>query len=78
MLNYEGLDLQQNTIAMMDSDISGYRKYDQKFFESSAALNLDFGAFAPALQDSRPRALQLRLPAQQQRDLPQGVLPLCL
>lgn len=57
MLNYEGLDLQQNTIAMMDSDISGYRKYDQKFFESSAALNLDFGAFAPALQGLTAKGL---------------------
>lgn len=31
-LNYEGLDLEQNTLAMIDSDISGYRKYKRRHF----------------------------------------------
>lgn len=57
MLNYEGLDLEQNTVAMMTSDISGHRKYRQKTFESSAYLNFDFGAYIPALQGLEAKAL---------------------
>jgi hypothetical protein len=34
MLNYDGLDLEQNTVAMMTSDISGYKKYRQKQFQT--------------------------------------------
>ncbi len=36
MLNYDGLDLEQNTVAMMTADISGYKKYRQKQFQTSA------------------------------------------
>ena len=50
MLNYDGLDLEENTVAKMTSDISGYRKYGQKSFQSSAALNYDFGTVLPALK----------------------------
>lgn len=50
MLNHDGLDLQQNTVAMMSSDISGHRRYDQKFLESVATLEFDFGTLTPALQ----------------------------
>lgn len=50
MLNYDGLDLQQNTIAMMTSDISGYKKYRQKQFQSSASVTVDLGAYTDALQ----------------------------
>lgn len=50
MLNFDGLDLQQNTIAMMTSDVSGYREYRQKQFQSAASLTIDLGAYASALQ----------------------------
>lgn len=57
MLNYDGLDLEQNTIAMMTSDISGYKKYRQKYFESSATLNLDFGEYLSALKGLTAKAM---------------------
>jgi len=50
MLNYEGLDLEENTVAKMTSDISGYRQYGQKIFQSSAALNYDFATISPVLK----------------------------
>src|SRR5690606_14305069 len=43
MLNYEGLDLEENTVAKMTSDVSGFRKYKQRYFQSTASLNFDFG-----------------------------------
>ncbi|MDP4209239.1 MAG: TonB-dependent receptor [Bacteroidota bacterium] len=49
MLNYEGLDLEENTVAEMTADISGFRKYNQKKFQSSTGLNYDFGTLLPAL-----------------------------
>lgn len=57
MLNYEGLDLEENTVAKMTSDISGYRKYNQKYFQSSASLNFDFGTLSPALEGLFGKAL---------------------
>ena len=57
MLSYEGLDLEENTVAEMTSDISGYRKYDQKYFQSSAALNFDFGTLSNALKGLSAKAL---------------------
>ncbi|MCK3682876.1 TonB-dependent receptor [Maribellus sp. YY47] len=57
MLNYEGLDLEENTVAKMTSDISGYRKYNQKYFQSSAALNFDFGTLSSALKGLSAKAL---------------------
>lgn len=50
MLNYQGLDLEQNTVAMMRSDVSGYRRYMQKALQSSASLNYDIGTIIPALE----------------------------
>lgn len=50
MLSYEGLDLQLNSIAMMSSDISGYRKYQQRRFESSTGLEFDLGTITPVLK----------------------------
>ena len=50
MLNYEGLDLEENTVAKMSSDISGYRKYGQKNFQSSVSVNYDFGTLASVLK----------------------------
>ncbi len=57
MLSYEGLDLEENTVAKMTSDISGYRKYTQKYFQSSASLNFDFGTLLPALEGLSAKAL---------------------
>lgn len=57
MLNYEGLDLEQNTVAMIDSDVSGYRKYKKKTFQSSAALHYDFGELNEKLQGLSAKAL---------------------
>ncbi|MDR3180994.1 MAG: TonB-dependent receptor [Prevotellaceae bacterium] len=57
LLSYEGLDLQDNTVAMMTADVSGYRQANQKYFQSSAALNYDFGTIAPLLQGLSAKAL---------------------
>ena len=57
MLNYQGLDLEENTVAKMTSAVSGYRKYKQKYFQSSATLNFDFGTVSPALEGLSARAL---------------------
>jgi TonB-linked SusC/RagA family outer membrane protein len=50
MLSYEGLDLQENTVAKMTADVSGYRKYEQRYFQSSAGLKYDFETISPALK----------------------------
>jgi TonB-linked SusC/RagA family outer membrane protein len=57
MLNHEGLDLEENTVAKMSSDISGYRKYEQKYFQSSASLNYDFGTMSSYLKGLSAKAL---------------------
>ncbi len=57
MLNYEGLDLEENTVAKMTSDISGYRKTGQKQIQSSASLNYDFGEVSDVLQGLSAKAL---------------------
>ncbi len=57
MLNYEGLDLEENTVAEMSSDISGYRKYNQKYFQSSANLKFDFGTVSPFLEGLSAKGL---------------------
>lgn len=50
MLNYEGLDLEENAVAEMTADVSGYKKYEQKGFQSSSGLTYDFGTLLPALK----------------------------
>lgn len=50
MLNYEGLDLEENTIADMTSAISGYRVYKQKQLVASGTLTYDFGTLTPVLK----------------------------
>lgn len=50
MLNYAGLDDEDNTVAMMTADVSGYKKYQQKNFQSSASLSFDFGVITPVLE----------------------------
>ncbi|WP_224996276.1 TonB-dependent receptor [Cesiribacter sp. SM1] len=57
MLNYEGLDLEENTVAKMTADVSGYRKYRQKYFQSSAALNFDFSSVSNLLDGLSAKAL---------------------
>ncbi len=57
MLSYEGLDLEENTVAKMTADVSGYRKYKQKYFQSSASLDYDFGTVAPALEGLSAKGL---------------------
>lgn len=57
MLSYEGLDLEENTVAKMRADVSGYRKYQQKNFQSSASLDFDFGTVSPALEGLSAKAL---------------------
>lgn len=57
MLNYEGLDLEENTVAKMTSEISGYRKFKQKYFQSSATINFDFGTVSSTLKGLTAKAL---------------------
>jgi TonB-linked outer membrane protein, SusC/RagA family len=57
MLNYEGLEMQENAVAQMRSDVSGYRKYQQKYFQSSATLNYDFGVVSPYLKGLSAKAM---------------------
>lgn len=57
MLNYEGIELERNPVAMQDASISGYRKYKQKRFQSSASLNYDLGVISPVLKGLSAKAL---------------------
>ncbi len=57
MLNYDGLDLEQNTIAMMTSSISGHRKYKQKYFQSSATVTVDLGEYTDILKGLQGKAM---------------------
>ena len=50
MLNYEGLDLMQNTVAMMTREVSGYKEFKQRQFQSSVSLGYDFGTITEALK----------------------------
>jgi TonB-linked SusC/RagA family outer membrane protein len=57
MLSYEGLDLEENTIAEMTASVSGFRKYEQKNFQSSGVLSYDFGTILPALTGLSAKAV---------------------
>lgn len=57
MLNYEGLDLEENTVAKMTKDVSGYHRYQEKYFQSSAALNYDFGTVSSFLKGLSAKVL---------------------
>lgn len=50
MLNYEGLDLMQNTVAMMTRDVSGYKDYREKQIQASSSLEYDFSTLADCLE----------------------------
>ena len=70
MFNGDGLDLMNNPVAMMTSDVSGHRKYDKKTFNGAATLSYDFGAAADVLKGLSAKAMLLRFPSGQQRDIP--------
>ena len=57
MLNFDGLDLEQNTVAMMTSDVAGYRMYKKKTLQSSGVLNYDFGTVSKSLTGLSAKAL---------------------
>jgi TonB-linked SusC/RagA family outer membrane protein len=57
MLSFEGLDLEQNTVAMMTADVSGYRQYSQKTLQSSAALDFDFETVSSSLKGLSAKAM---------------------
>ncbi len=57
MLNYDALDLQENTVAMMTSDVSGFKKYQKKFFSGTVDLKYDFGTITDALRGLSVKAL---------------------
>ena len=50
MLSYEGLEEYENPVAFINSDVAGYRKYKQKYFQSSASLSYDLETITPALK----------------------------
>jgi hypothetical protein len=57
MLNYDGLDLEENTVAKMTSDISGYRIYKKRQLLTSATLEYDFGTIANVLKGLKAKAM---------------------
>lgn len=57
MFNADGLDLMNNPVAMMTSDVSGYRKYNKKTFNGAATLSYDFGAATDVLRGLSAKAM---------------------
>lgn len=57
MLNFDGLDLEENAVAQIYSDVSGYRRYNQRYFQSSASLTFDLGTLSPALEGLTAKGL---------------------
>lgn len=57
MLSYAGLDLDENTIAKMTADVSGFRKYEQKTFQTAATLNYDLGSLTDVLTGLSAKAM---------------------
>lgn len=57
MLNYDGLDLEENTVAKMISDISGYRIYKKRQLLTSATLEYDFGTLYNVLKGLKAKAM---------------------
>lgn len=50
MLNYEDLELDINSVARIDSDVSGYRRNDRKNFSLTSSLDYDFGTLTDVLK----------------------------
>lgn len=57
MLNYDGLDLEENTVAKMTSSISGYRTYKKKQLLTSATIEYDFGTITDVLKGLSAKAM---------------------
>lgn len=57
MLNYDGLDLEENTVAKMTADISGYRRYKQSQVLTSGIVEYDFGTLTNVLKGLKAKAM---------------------
>ena len=57
MLNYDGLDLEENTVAKMTADISGYRRYKQSQVLTSGIIEYDFGTLTDVLKGLKAKAM---------------------
>lgn len=57
MYNGQGILDMKNPAAMMTSDISGYRQYDKKTFQTSATLSYDFGTITDALKGLKAQGM---------------------
>jgi TonB-linked SusC/RagA family outer membrane protein len=57
MLNYDGLDLEENTVAKMMADISGYRRYKQSQVLTSGIVEYDFGTLTNVLKGLKAKVM---------------------
>lgn len=57
MLNYDGLDLEENTVAKMTASVSGYRRYKKSQMLTSGSLEYDFGTLLPQLKGLTAKAM---------------------
>ena len=57
MLNYDGLDLEENTVAKMTADISGYRRYKQSQVLTSGIFEYDFGMLTNVLKGLKAKVM---------------------
>ncbi len=57
MLNYDGLDLEENTVAKMTADISGYRRYKQSLVLTSGIVEYDFGTLTNVLKGLKAKVM---------------------
>ena len=57
MLNYDGLDLEENTVAKMTADISGYRRYKQSQVLTSGIVEYDFGTLTNVLKGLKAKVM---------------------
>ena len=57
MYNGQGILDMKNPAAMMTSDVSGYRQYDKKTFQTSATLSYDFGTITDALKGLKAQGM---------------------
>lgn len=57
MLNYDGLDLEENTVAKMTSSISGYRRYKKAQMLTSGIVEYDFGTLTDVLKGLKAKVM---------------------
>lgn len=50
MLNYQDLELEDNPVAKIDTDVSGHRRYRKKNVSFATSAEYDFGVLSDALQ----------------------------